>query len=213
MPYIHMFACHIYIVCTCIFLLLLLHYTCMENLRFKFQQWLRKCDILIIYKRIYHFDINFQLYISIYRALLKYANFATEKNLARQKRQKLSLLKKQEGKTSLITSKVLITWLGFESFAKFWKVLQNFESFAKFCKGFITWLAGCKDLEICSKVYKMYSYGQTLWSHSHLCMITFCMITCVCLMIVIILIQDMIISWLQYLRRSQEWVVIWSYER
>jgi len=55
----------------------------------------------------------------------------------------------------------------------------------------------------------MFSHGgKTQWSYSHQCMITrydhiFCMITCACVMIEIVLIQDtMIISW-QYHRRSQ----------
>ena len=56
----------------------------------------------------------------------------------------------------------------------------------------------------------MFSHGgKTQWSYSHQCMITrydhiFCMITCVCVMIAIVLIQDtMVISWRQYHRRSQ----------
>ena len=56
----------------------------------------------------------------------------------------------------------------------------------------------------------MFSHGgKTQWSYSHHCMITrydhiFCMITCVCVMIAIVLIQDtMVISWRQYHRRSQ----------
>ena len=40
------------------------------------QQRLQICDILMIYRRIYYFDRHLQIYIYLYRALLKYANFA-----------------------------------------------------------------------------------------------------------------------------------------
>ena len=93
----------------------------------------------------YHLSKNILLlidifkYIYLYRALLKYANFA----------------KSCQAK------------------GKSWVMLGQVEK-AGWKDEF--WSPGWKDLKVCSKVHMtkwtMYSYGQTLCSHSHLCMIT-----------------------------------------
>ena len=85
------------------------------------------------------FDRHFQIYIYLYRALLKYANFA----------------KSCQAK------------------GKSWVMLGQVEK-AGWKDEF--WSPGWKDLKVCSKVHMtkwtMYSHGQTLCSHSCLCMIT-----------------------------------------
>jgi hypothetical protein len=101
------------------------------------QQRLQICDILMIYRRIYYFDRHLQIYIYLYRALLKYANFAK----SCQAKGKSWVM---QGQVEKKERRVLIT--------------------------------SCKDRKVCSQVYMtkwtMFSHGQTLWSHSHLCMIT-----------------------------------------
>ena len=55
----------------------------------------------MIYRRIYYFDRDILKYIYLYRALLKYANFAKKIAKTRQKlNNAMAGVEKQEGKTS-----------------------------------------------------------------------------------------------------------------
>ena len=117
-------------------------------------------------------------YIYLYRALLKYANFAKSC--------------RAKGKSWVMQGQVEKAGRKDE----FWSAGSVAET--------------SKSAHKCTCILMVRPYDLIHICVSSQDMITFCTITCVCVMIVIILIQDMIIS-CQYQRRSQVWAVI-SYE-